>query len=102
MINDIIITLLFVDAPANGGHVSNATVSLQEGTTLGALIKSDVMQKFLLAANVKEASATFGVWGRVRAPDYVMRANDRLEVYRPLKADPKDARRAKVVTSRSR
>lgn len=39
---------------------------------------------------------TVGVWGRVRAPAYVLREGDRVEIYAPLKADPKDARRAKL------
>jgi uncharacterized protein len=35
-----------------------------------------------------------GVWGRLVADDAVLRAGDRLEVYRPLAADPRAARRA--------
>lgn len=34
-----------------------------------------------------------GVWGRVRALDTVLRERDRIEVYRPLTVDPKEARR---------
>jgi uncharacterized protein len=37
-----------------------------------------------------------GVWGRVRTPAHVLREGDRVEIYAPLKADPKDARRAKL------
>ena len=37
-----------------------------------------------------------GVWGKVRPPHYVLRAGDRIEIYRPLKADPKQARRARA------
>jgi uncharacterized protein len=37
-----------------------------------------------------------GVWGRVRARTHVLREGDRVEIYAPLKADPKDARRAKL------
>ena len=42
-----------------------------------------------------EAVAT-GVWGKVRPPHYVLRDGDRIEIYRALKADPKQARRARV------
>ncbi len=42
-----------------------------------------------------EAVAT-GVWGKVRPPQYVLREGDRIEMYRALKADPKQARRARV------
>ena len=41
-----------------------------------------------------------GVWGKVRSADYVLREGDRVEIYRPLQADPKDARRAKVNTKK--
>lgn len=47
------------------------------------------------------SAAAFGVWGKVRADDHVLREGDRVEVYRALKADPKDARRAKAGHRRS-
>jgi len=34
-----------------------------------------------------------GVWGRVQPVDHALRDGDRVEVYRPLKVDPKEARR---------
>ena len=34
-----------------------------------------------------------GVWGKLRALDAPLRDADRVEVYRPLKVDPKEARR---------
>ena len=34
-----------------------------------------------------------GVWGRVKALDTVLRERDRIEVYRALTVDPKEARR---------
>lgn len=37
-----------------------------------------------------------GVWGRVQAPDGVLRDGDRVEVYRPLLADPKEMRRRRA------
>ena len=40
-----------------------------------------------------ENGAAFGVWGKVRGPDYLLREGDRVELYRALKADPKEARR---------
>jgi hypothetical protein len=35
----------------------------------------------------------FGIWGQRRAVDAPLRDGDRVEVYRPLLIDPKDARR---------
>ena len=34
-----------------------------------------------------------GVWGRKQAADHLLRDGDRVELYRPLKVDPKVARR---------
>jgi uncharacterized protein len=39
--------------------------------------------------------AAVGVWGKVRPLTFVLREHDRVEVYRPLQADPKAARRAR-------
>ena len=35
----------------------------------------------------------WGVWGRKVLPNYVLSEGDRLELYRPLRVDPKIARR---------
>ena len=34
-----------------------------------------------------------GIWGRLRPLDTPLRERDRIEVYRPLSVDPKEARR---------
>jgi uncharacterized protein len=39
------------------------------------------------------ARCAVGVWGRKRALTDALRDRDRVEVYRPLKVDPKEARR---------
>jgi len=38
-----------------------------------------------------------GVFGQLVGDDYVLRAGDRLEVYRPLLNDPREARRDNVL-----
>jgi putative ubiquitin-RnfH superfamily antitoxin RatB of RatAB toxin-antitoxin module len=45
------------------------------------------------------AAARYGIWSRAVAVTARLREGDRVEVYRPLNADPKDARRARVRTS---
>lgn len=37
-----------------------------------------------------------GVFGRLRKLDDVVQAGDRIEIYRPLRADPKEARRRRA------
>jgi len=39
------------------------------------------------------AVAEFGLWGRAAAPQTVLHDGDRIEIYRPLRVDPKVARR---------
>ena len=38
----------------------------------------------------------YGIWGREAGPATKLREGDRVEVYRKLKADPKDQRRARA------
>jgi putative ubiquitin-RnfH superfamily antitoxin RatB of RatAB toxin-antitoxin module len=63
------------------------------GTSLG---------QFLRSQGLEGAADAWGVWGRVRPAEYLLREGDRIELYAPLKADPKDARRAKADRSRQR
>lgn len=48
-----------------------------------------------------DAAAAFGVWGKVRSADHVLRDGDRVEIYRALKADPKAVRRTNAANRRS-
>jgi hypothetical protein len=43
-----------------------------------------------------------GIWGRKAAPRQLLRDRDRIEVYRPLKVDPKVARRERFRKQGSR
>lgn len=77
------------------------SVDVPQGTTL-----QDALQ--VLARQVGELRGTddeggdvvAGVWGKLRPAHYVLREDDRIEIYRPLKADPKQARRTRVGKSR--
>ncbi|WP_455556935.1 RnfH family protein [Comamonas sp.] len=43
-----------------------------------------------------------GVWGRVRPLEHVLRDGDRVELYQPLKVDPKVARRERFAKQGAR
>jgi uncharacterized protein len=43
-----------------------------------------------------------GIYGRRVEPDAVLRDRDRVELYRPLSADPKEARRKRARSGRAR
>ena len=45
------------------------------------------------AAGVVAQGLTMGCWGRLCSPQTVLRDQDRIELYRPLRADPMHARR---------
>jgi uncharacterized protein len=47
-------------------------------------------------------AATVGIFGRIVAREQIMRPGDRLEIYRPLAADPKTARRKRVASKSGR
>lgn len=59
-----------------------------------------VMQA-LTATQVPTAGLTIGVWSRHIKQDQTLQSGDRIECYLPLRADPKDARRARVNRSLS-
>ena len=79
-----------VFSPA-AGQVDRAELLLPSGTTLGqALVAAGVLERHGLRANPDLA---VGVWGRKQPLDTPLRDRDRVEVYRPLQVDPKEARR---------
>ena len=49
-----------------------------------------------------DATAPLGIWGRVVAPDAALADGDRVEIYRPLAQDPKEARRQRARSARAR
>jgi len=53
-------------------------------------------------AELSAGCCAVGVWGRTASPDQILRDNDRVELYRPLRVDPKVARRARFVKQGAR
>jgi putative ubiquitin-RnfH superfamily antitoxin RatB of RatAB toxin-antitoxin module len=71
--------------------VDQAQLRLPSGSTVEqALRASGVLDRHALTADERLA---VGVWGRRGALGDVLRDGDRVEVYRPLRVDPKEARR---------
>jgi len=70
----------------------------------GTTIQQAIMQSGLL----RECSAIdltvcrVGIWGKLKTPETVLRDQDRIEIYRPLIADPKDSRRQRVSVKAAR
>jgi putative ubiquitin-RnfH superfamily antitoxin RatB of RatAB toxin-antitoxin module len=69
-------------------------VELEEGATAReAVERSGILRRF---PEIDLARTSLGVFGRIVAPDAPLRDGDRVEIYRPLMADPKDIRRRKA------
>ena len=70
------------------------TVHLPEGATLQqALEASGLLQKH---PEIDPVNGKFGVYAHITKPDAVLRDRDRVEIYRPLIADPKEVRRQRA------
>ena len=81
-------------AYAERARQQEIAVDVPSGTTLQQA-PTLLARQIAVLLNGERAAAN-GVWGKVRAPHYLLREGDRIEIYRPLKADPKQARRARV------
>jgi len=72
------------------GETDRVTLDLPGGATLAdALRASGIAERHALAVD----GLSVGIWSKVRDPATPLRDGDRVEVYRPLTVDPKEARR---------
>jgi putative ubiquitin-RnfH superfamily antitoxin RatB of RatAB toxin-antitoxin module len=70
------------------------TLEVEPGTTIGQAIEmSGVLEAF---PEINLATAPVGIYARKKTLETVLRARDRVEIYRPLVADPKDSRRRRA------
>ena len=69
-------------------------LELAEGASVAdALDAAQVRERF---PELDWSGVTYGLWSRPCAVDRLLRDGARVEVYRPLAADPKDQRRARA------
>lgn len=70
------------------------SLSLVQGSTvIDAIHLSGVMTTF---PEIDLEKNKLGIFGRFVKPDTVLKNRDRVEIYRPLKIDPKEARRKRA------
>ncbi|CAG2127235.1 hypothetical protein LMG31506_00396 [Cupriavidus yeoncheonensis] len=74
-------------------------LEVPEGTTIAAAIIGSGLQQ--ACPEVDPSTMRVGIYGKLKTPDTLVRAGDRVEVYRPLTADPKLARRRRVQKTRA-
>ena len=76
------------------GEARLRELTMEEGSTLrDAVLESGLLPQY------EPEHWPVGIFGKKKAPDTVLRDGDRVEIYRPLVADPKDARRRRAVKS---
>jgi len=68
----------------------------------GATVEQVLQQSQLLKELPDLQIEKVGVFSQLVSLDTVLRDGDRIEVYRPLKADPRDRRRKKVEQERNK
>nr|WP_207184883.1 RnfH family protein [Rubrivivax gelatinosus] len=85
--NAVRVELVYCPAPH---RVDSQPLEVADGATLAdALRASGLLERHALKLETVEA----GIWGRVRPLQTLLREDDRIELYRPLVVDPKEARR---------
>ena len=86
-------------AVALPGRQEVIELDLAAGATVGdAIDAADLARRF---PGVDFAAMRAGIWSREARAATKLREGDRVELYRPLKADPKDLRRRRAKASSS-
>ncbi|MBU4423379.1 MAG: RnfH family protein [Gammaproteobacteria bacterium] len=90
------ITVVVCTAPRSIGEW---TLHLPAGATVAEALKACEVTSLLPQGGT---CAVVGIWGRQVALDCTLAPGDRVEVYRPLKVDPKVARRERFARQGAR
>lgn len=99
MVSDALLQLSVVYAPKAREWVEVKLLLPSPCTVLHALQQSGLLQQF---PEIDHHHALLGVWGRRVKLDHPLRDLDRIEIYRPLRVDPKVARRERFARQGSR
>ena len=76
-------------------------VTLAEGATAAEALAASGLET-VYKEHAGEGTPPLGLYGRKVRPAQVLKSGDRLEIYRPLTADPRQRRRARVDARRRR
>ena len=70
------------------------TITIEQGLTVKqAVERSHITERF---PEIDIESSKFGIFGKAAKADAVLNPGDRVEIYRPLIADPKTARKKRA------
>jgi len=74
-------------------------VPAQAGETVSDVVtRSRILEAF---PEQRPETLSFGIWGREVSGNECVSAGDRVEIYRPLKLDPREARRQLALSGRT-
>jgi len=69
-------------------------MAVEEGCTLQTAVEnSGLLQEF---PEIELGKNKMGIWNKLAKPDAVLHDHDRVEIYRPLIADPKEVRKQRA------
>jgi len=76
-----------------------ASLNLPEGATVQQAVEaSGLLAKF---PEIDLATNKLGIYAKLTKPDAVLRDRDRVEIYRPLIADPKEVRKQRAAEGKA-
>ena len=75
------------------------SIAVEPGTTVADVIAKSGMQSAFPGQAIDRLAV--GIWGREVARDQLVKAGDRIEIYRPLELDPREARRQLALSGRT-
>lgn len=75
------------------------TVRLENGATVADAIERSAMQSLFPEWDL--GTCTVGIWGQPAERSRLLQPGDRVEIYRPLIIDPREARRALAAEGKS-
>lgn len=78
-------------------QVCYATQGEQRLVSLALPVGSTIAEAVRIALpDIDLGAHRVGIFSKLKTPETVLREHDRVELYRPLQADPKDARRKRA------
>ncbi len=88
----LLIAIELVWSPQQGS-VHHLSLNVSAGSTVEQVLLSCPEFADQLGPSGSLATLKLGIWGRLQPLSSVLRDRDRIEIYRPLTVDPKEARR---------
>lgn len=84
---------------ARPGEQALEQLQMPAGSTIEAAIRqSGFLERF---PEIDLATNKIGIFGKASAPSVELRDGDRIEIYRPLIADPKEARKKRAAEGKA-